>query len=294
MAPNRKSSASTLTSRAKGLGTRLGAPAEPQTKDPLVAAMARAAAPAKADPEKVAKVKAALGAKPSRTASGNVAAVRPAAKPLAKPATPVAARGAPSVARASTVVSRPAAPAARTSPGFSRSPEVRRLADPPKADTRDEPRRRYPRSELSVRARLSLVGRPDRSFEATLPTENISVGGVFFQSTFFLKIGTELEVALELGNDKRPVRVRGQVVRVEHLSGVSGFAVRFSEYLDGSEVALATYFLSPRLRGFLQEYAKARGQSLTPEWLERTTDVLAAWELRRAELGGDVWGDTQA
>ncbi len=159
-------------------------------------------------------------------------------------------------------------------------------------------RRRYPRLDLKVRARLSLRGDGRRAFEATLPTANISVGGLFLESTFFLKPGVELMVELELpplpGAERatkgRTVRMRGQVVRVETpgpRGGTrSGFALRFTEYYEGSQVVLASYFLGPVLRRFIEDYARAHRVKTTPEYVAQMVDILAAWELARAEGQG--------
>ena len=87
--------------------------------------------------------------------------------------------------------------------------------------------------------------------------------------------------------------MKAEVVRVETTSsGPSGFALRFTEYLDGSQVTLATHFLSPVLREFLSQYAKEHRFEASAEYLSHTADVLAAWELKKAELGGDVWSLT--
>ncbi len=151
-------------------------------------------------------------------------------------------------------------------------------------------RRKYPRLELGAKARLSMADSPNRFFEAQLPTVNISVGGMFLQSSFFLKLGTKLLVELTLPPKGRMVRVKSEVVRVETADeGHAGFALRFTEYLDGSEVILATHFLSPVLREFLAAYAQQHRFEASPEYIAHTADVLAAWELRKAELGGDVW-----
>ncbi len=153
-----------------------------------------------------------------------------------------------------------------------------------------DPRRSYPRAEIHVRAKLSLADDPSRYFEATLPTLNLSVGGMFLESSFFLKIGTKLHVTLQLPQKGREVNVKAEVVRVEsNVLGSSGFALRFTEYLDGSQVTLATHFLSPVLREFLSQYAKEHRFQASAEYLAHTADVLAAWELKKAELGGDVW-----
>ena len=152
--------------------------------------------------------------------------------------------------------------------------------------------RKYPRAGLNVKVRLSVTDDPSRFFEAALPTNNVSVGGLFLESTFFLKIGTLLDIQLSLPPHDRVVHARGQVVRVETMDSheqKSGFALRFIEYLDGSEVVLATHFLAPVLREFISEYARAHRMNASLEYVAHTADVLAAWELRKAELGGDVW-----
>ena len=141
-----------------------------------------------------------------------------------------------------------------------------------------------------MKARLSLADDPSRVFEAALPTVNISVGGLFLESSFFLKPGTRLLVHLALPPKGREVTVKGEVVRVDTKGdGPAGFALRFTDYVDGSEVVLATHFLSPVLREFISEYAKQHRFDASPEYLAHTADVLAAWELKKAELGADVW-----
>ena len=158
-----------------------------------------------------------------------------------------------------------------------------------------ETRRRFPRAELRVQAHLSLCKDPRRQFEATLPTSDISVGGIFFESTFTLKLGTQLEVQLVLPPSDRPVRVRGMVVRVETMQpggrGKSGFAVKFTEYLDNSEVVLANYFLAPKLREFIQEYARRNRFRPDAAYLAHMADLLSAWELKKAEEAGGVGWD---
>ncbi len=175
------------------------------------------------------------------------------------------------------------------------SPPPARVPVTPPAQGGGKTRRKYPRTELAVRAKLSLADDPSRSFEAALPTVDISVGGMFLESSFFLKMGTRLLVTLQLPPKGRAVRVKGEVVRVvTQASGESGFALRFTEYLDGSEVALATHFLSPLLRDFLTAYAKQHRFEASPEYIAHTVDVLAAWELKKAELGSDIWALTGA
>lgn len=145
-------------------------------------------------------------------------------------------------------------------------------------------RRRYPRAALDVKVRLSMRGEKGNAFEATLRTRDISVSGVFFHSTFFLKVGALLDVEFSLPHG-RPVHARGRVVRVESLDEKgatrSGFAVKFEEYFEGSDVALANHFLAPQLRDFVREYGKRHKTPLTGAQLEQAVDILAAWELSK-------------
>lgn len=162
-----------------------------------------------------------------------------------------------------------------------------------------QPRRRFPRVDLRVKARLSLQGAAGRRFEATLPTANVSLGGLFLESTFFLKVGMRLEVELFLPAPEPPrrkgpshqlVRARGVVVRVETAGargeGQSGFAVRFDEFLDGTDALLARHFLGPVLEQFLTEYAAKQRFEPTLEFMTRMADVLTAWELSKSQGGG--------
>ena len=208
-----------------------------------------------------------------------------------KPAVAVAPRPAPvSSTSTSTSLSRASALAS-----MQRSPSPAPARVPTASATKPavvpgDARRQYPRAEIHVRAHLSLADDPSRYFEAALPTVNLSVGGMFLESSFLLKIGTRLLVTLQLPQKGREVKVKAEVVRVEsNVLGASGFAVRFTEYLDGSQVTLATHFLSPVLREFLAQYAKEHRFQASAEYLAHTADVLAAWELKKAELGGDVW-----
>ena len=88
-------------------------------------------------------------------------------------------------------------------------------AAPKKGVTAAEHRRQYPRADLQVQARLSLADDPSHNFEASLPTANVSVGGLFLASTFFLKMGTPLEVRLSLPPHGREVHVKAEVVRAD-------------------------------------------------------------------------------
>ncbi len=74
-------------------------------------------------------------------------------------------------------------------------------------------RRCYPRKSARVKVKLEAVGSRGLAFEAHLPSFDVSIGGVFLQSEFFVKLGTELLVVFELPDVAEPVRVKGVVVR---------------------------------------------------------------------------------
>lgn len=248
--------------------------------------------------------------KPSASKSATAPTSAPPKVPLARPVPPPVSKPKASAPKPVTVKAQ-LKPQARGSevkpaslPSVSRSVALTSLQRTPSAPVKlatpkpvmakdDSNTRRYPRATIQVRARLSLADDPSRVFEATLPTVNISVGGMFLESSFFLKLGTKLSVELQLPPKGRSVHVKAEVVRVDtNGDGPSGFALRFTEYFDGSEVVLATHFLSPVLKEFITTYAKQHRFDASAEYIAHTADVLAAWELKKAELGGDVWSLT--
>ncbi len=320
MAGKKPVKSKSLSALAAGLSARQVQPASARpVQNPLVAALARKAdvsrkvvaglmsrsavvaasknvAPLARAPERKVEPPRPLAKLPQRPVvqprqAPVVRAAAPAVRPVAERAQPQSRPGPSSgIAPGMVGTSRPASVVA----SLVKSAEQSRAA-PAKAAKMTpqqlaESRRQYPRADLQVKARLSLADDPSHFFEAALPTANVSVGGMFLASTFFLKLKTKLEVRLSLPPHGREVHVKGEVVRVEERDAEhSGFALRFTEYLEGSEVVLATHFLSPVLREFIQHYAKGNGFKPNAEYLAHTADVLAAWELRRAQLGGDVW-----
>ncbi|HVE83912.1 MAG TPA: PilZ domain-containing protein [Myxococcales bacterium] len=155
-------------------------------------------------------------------------------------------------------------------------------------------RRRFPRAGVSVKVHLTVGDGANRSFEATLPSRDLSVSGVFFESSFFLKIGQVVDVSFRLPPQNRTVRARGRVVRVEQLEEGqrprTGFAVKFDEYYDSSDVVLANYFLAPALREFIQSYASRRRLRLGDDAVSQVVDIMSAWELEKMNEPSDqLW-----
>jgi hypothetical protein len=154
--------------------------------------------------------------------------------------------------------------------------------------------RHFPRAEFNTRVELWMdePGGKERRFSAMLQSVNVSVSGAFVESTFFLPVGTELNVRFALEEGAEPVQARAEIVREERTEGPegrTGFGIRFVEFSGQTEVSLARLFLGMKLRAFAEEYMQSRRARGLPNELERVVDVLAAWELMKATTPGNPW-----
>lgn len=91
------------------------------------------------------------------------------------------------------------------------------------------PRRLFPRAGLTADVILE-----DEHGEPllALPAENVSIGGLFLHGNLPLRVGAHLLLSIPLPNQPVPLRVVGEVVRVERVGGetaVRGIGVRFIE-----------------------------------------------------------------
>ncbi|MGA9526312.1 MAG: PilZ domain-containing protein [Myxococcaceae bacterium] len=152
--------------------------------------------------------------------------------------------------------------------------------------------RSFPRALMAVRLELRVGTEKAPRFQASLTSENLSVSGAFLHSTFFLPLGTELDVhfLLEEGEE---VSARAEVVREERPDasgrGRSGMGIRFLEFSGQSEVALARVFVGARLRAFVESYLKTKRAKKLGSEVERVVDALAAWELMQVRQPEDPW-----
>lgn len=186
---------------------------------------------------------------------------------------------------------RSAAPESQSAPG-------KKPLGPPLDSYGGPEHRQFPRAKMAVPFRLSIGEGEGVRFQATLSSANVSVSGAFLESTFFLPMGTEVHASFELDPDEDPVLCRAEIVRAETPGrdgkGRSGFALRFVEFFQQSEVTLAKLFLGERLKLFAQDYlASKRARSLGSE-LERCVDALAAWELKKVTGSESPWGESTA
>lgn len=193
----------------------------------------------------------------------------------------------------------PVAPPPARRPGLAvRAPLA--VAEPPgdsapiieAGDEEEVEHRRFPRARLATRFELWIDDEGERRFTASLRSVNVSVGGAFLESTFFLPLDTEFRVRFSLESGRAPVEARARVVREQRApqgEEASGFGIRFEEFYGQTEVSLARLFLDTRLRAFAEGYLRSqRARGLNNE-LERVVDALAAWELLKAHEPRDTW-----
>ncbi len=151
-------------------------------------------------------------------------------------------------------------------------------------------RRKFPRKASKIKVKLEVVGSKGLVFEAFLPSADVSIGGVFLESEFFLKLGTELLVVFNLPDIPEVVRVKGFVVRqVRPSTGTknlrTGFAIEFSEFVGDARIALASYFLAPTAREFVKKYMRKGRHSQIRDQNERLVDLIVAWEMDCLDRG---------
>jgi hypothetical protein len=156
-----------------------------------------------------------------------------------------------------------------------------------------EEHRGFPRAKMRLKVAARIGSETAPRFSASLFSENVSLSGAFLESTFFLPIGTELDVSFAIDAEREQIAARAEVVRDERPSsagaGRSGIGIRFLAFDEQSEVALARVFVGPRIRAFAEAYLKSkRVKKLTSE-VDRLIDALAAWELLRVRQPEDPW-----
>lgn len=155
--------------------------------------------------------------------------------------------------------------------------------------------RRYPRSDLKLKAKILVSGSKGqkKTLEAVLETRDVSMTGVFFESTFFMKVGTKVQVQFSLPGEKRQIIADGSIVREERAAAPgkavrSGFAVHFSDFVADSAVVLASLFLAPRVKRFVETYLRSRREEDLRTEQDRLIDVVVGWELAKTQYE-DLW-----
>ncbi len=93
-------------------------------------------------------------------------------------------------------------------------------------------RRRHPRKRCRLRVRLSGARELREHY-----ISNLGAGGVFVETLYPLRIGSQLELDLVVGEDSVPLRIKGEVVWVRPDQGGKepGMGVRFLEFEGRSQ-----------------------------------------------------------
>jgi len=126
----------------------------------------------------------------------------------------------------------------------------------------------------------------DVVFQAAVDTVDISAGGVFLRSTFFLKQGLELELEIGLEEMGRTIHVTGEVARVidDPSRGDTGFAIRFVEYHDDAEIYLRAFLTQGDMVAFVDKYAKEILPGLPTKERPRLVELIVRWEIYQEDL----------
>jgi hypothetical protein len=153
--------------------------------------------------------------------------------------------------------------------------------------------RRYPRytETLPVRIfRQRSKANQHLDFSASVHTHEISMGGLYLESTFFLKTGLQLELEISLPNPKHKVRVSGEIAyaldegAAARARKPSGFALRFTRFHGDSQVYLWIFLARGDPHGFAAAYAKKRLPRLPESDYEALVELIAHWEILQLAL----------
>ena len=180
----------------------------------------------------------------------------------------------------------------------SRSDKERRQVERRNNERRSESRgqtskrpadqRKHARYEKNLAVRIFKHGsKHDQvNFSAHVDTADISAGGVFLQSTFFLKKGTQIDLEIDLPEFDRTVTVSGEVARVidDPRQGPSGFGIRFVEYHDQAELYLRAFLGRGDMFAFVDEHGPEVFPNVSRAQRGRLVELIVRWEIYQEEL----------
>jgi len=137
---------------------------------------------------------------------------------------------------------------------------------------------------MAVPFALHIGDGADQCFCAKLASRDLSVTGAFLESSYFLPVGTRLQVAFQVEEDAPPLRASAEIVRHEKAGkrGEGGFAIRFFEFEGASRVAVTELILGEQLRAFIGRYQRSKRARQLHDETERMMDLVASWELHKA------------
>ena len=153
-----------------------------------------------------------------------------------------------------------------------------------------EEQRAHPRHVKKLPVRIFRRGAKKRdesfSFSATVHTHDISVGGVFMQSTFFLPKGSAFEIEIDLPK----VGVAHMAAEVVHViddtssskhEKPSGFASQFTKYYDDSEILLRAFLMRGDLSKFVKKVMRTRKKKRWDE--DALVELIVRWKMQEEQ-----------
>jgi len=160
-------------------------------------------------------------------------------------------------------------------------------------------KRAYERIEIELPCRLFIPGTgksPEPKFEAFAISRNLSLGGVFVESSFLLKTGIDLVVEITLPNEKLPVK--GRVVHsipLDHSQYSSGMGIQFFEVNARGREVLLRFFAPDNYRQFYQSMVEEfshLGRELGFADVSLVLNLWEEWKVR--QMGGPAGTDSGA
>lgn len=152
--------------------------------------------------------------------------------------------------------------------------------------------RKHPRVEKTLQVRIfrpSGGGRKGVDFQAGVKTRDISAGGMFIASTFFLKKGAQVEIEFELPPATEPLRASGEIAHIvdDPAAGkASGFAIRFTKFHGDTEIYLRAFLVRGDLHKFVSSFASKHLGTLPVRDHIKLVEMILRWEILQEGLAG--------
>jgi len=124
------------------------------------------------------------------------------------------------------------------------------------------------------------------TFSATVGSADISAGGIFLRSTFFLRKGLELDLEIDLEELDRTIHVSGEVARVidDERRGDTGFGIRFTEFREDGEIYLRAFLAKGDVFAFVDGHADELLPGLSNRQRGRLVELIVRWEIYQESL----------
>jgi hypothetical protein len=166
----------------------------------------------------------------------------------------------------------------------------RTLPEAPPARKSGIDQRRHPRVEKNLQVRIFKNAKGAKKgvdFQASVKTRDISAGGMFIASTFFLKKGAEVEVEFKLPPAPMPLHVTGEILHPSDSPGRTGFAIRFTEFHGDAEIYLRAFLVRGDVHNFVSSFAAKNLSSVPRADHIKLVEMIIRWEILQEGLRDD-------